>query len=210
MESQWSDQEARRYLDDYSREWGEDLALRTYTAHLIGKEPSLVLHGGGNTSVKGQTQDLWGKSIAALFVKASGFDLASIQPEDHCILELEPLLELEKINRLSDQQMISILRRFRIDNRSANPSIEALVHAFIPRKYIDHTHANAILALTNQPNPQQIIRDALGQDVAIVEYLEPGFQLAKAMAETYRENPDCRGAVWIRHGLTTWGETASE
>ena len=111
MENRWSDTDAQKYVDRYTGQWGEDLALRTYTARLIGREPSLVLHGGGNTSVKSTASNLLGESVRTLFVKASGFDLAEIEPAGHCGLELEPLLALRSLDQLTDRKMVALLRR---------------------------------------------------------------------------------------------------
>jgi rhamnose utilization protein RhaD (predicted bifunctional aldolase and dehydrogenase)/NAD(P)-dependent dehydrogenase (short-subunit alcohol dehydrogenase family) len=210
MESRWSDREAQRFLDLYGEDWGEDLALRTYSARLIGSEPSLVLHGGGNTSVKGICKNLFGEQVEALFVKASGYDLGSITPDGHCALEIEPLKKMRTLPALSDDLMVSTLRRHLLKADSPNPSIEALVHAFLPCRFIDHCHADSILALTNQPDPQKLLEEALEEDVIILDYLEPGFELAKAMIQAFEERPDPKGAVWIRHGLITWGESARE
>jgi len=210
MENRWSDTDAQKYADRYTGQWGEDLALRTYTARLIGREPSLVLHGGGNTSVKSTASNLLGESVRTLFVKASGFDLAEIEPAGHCGLELEPLLALRSLDQLTDRKMVALLRRNLLETASPNPSIEALVHAFLPPKFLDHTHADAILALTNRPDPKQIIREALGDDVVVLDYVEPGFDLARTMAQAFEENPGKKGAVWIQHGLITWGESAQE
>ena len=210
MNSRWSDQEAERFVARYARRWGRDLALRTYASRLLGGEPSLVLHGGGNTSVKTEITNLLQDRVSALMVKASGHDLARIEPGGHTGLDLSHLVRLRNLEQLDDRQMVDEFMTHRLDPRSRVPSIETLVHAFLPPKFIDHCHADAILALTNQPGGEALVRDALGDGVLVLDYFEPGFSLAKASAGAFHRHPDRTGMVWMRHGLITWGETARE
>ena len=210
MENRWSETKASEFIDKYGKQWGDDLALRIYTSRLLGAEKELVLHGGGNTSVKGTFTNILGKRIPAIFVKASGHDLTNIEPEGHSGLDLEYLQQLRTLPELPDETMVNELRTQRFDSQAATPSIETLLHAFIPQKYIDHTHADAILALTNQPDGEKIVRDALGSDVIILEYVKPGFGLAKASAEAFESSPTGNGMVLMKHGLLTWGETARQ
>jgi rhamnose utilization protein RhaD (predicted bifunctional aldolase and dehydrogenase)/NAD(P)-dependent dehydrogenase (short-subunit alcohol dehydrogenase family) len=208
MQSRWSEATAAEFVARYDPRWGEDLALRTYSSRLLGAEPKLVLHGGGNTSVKGHYTNILGQSVAAIFVKASGWDMATIEPEGHAGLDLEYLKKLRGLTTLSDEEMANEFRTHLFDSHAATTSIETLVHAFIPERFIDHTHADAILALTNQADGKKIIVEALGADLLILDYIEPGFQLAKAAAAAYEANPGRPGMVWMQHGLITWGETA--
>ncbi|MFQ5929945.1 MAG: bifunctional aldolase/short-chain dehydrogenase [Acidobacteriota bacterium] len=210
MKSRWSDEKVTEFLSQYAPHWGEDLALRTYSARLLGAEKSLVLHGGGNTSVKSTHVNILGDGLPALFIKASGYDLAVIEPEGHPGLDLKYLQRLRVLPELSDQDMVREIRTHLFDFRSPTPSIETLVHAFIPKKFIDHTHADAILALTNQPEGEKIVKEALGDDVIVLDYVRPGFRLAKAAAEAIEADPGKQGMVWMRHGLVTWGDTARE
>ncbi|MHB0999034.1 MAG: bifunctional aldolase/short-chain dehydrogenase [Armatimonadota bacterium] len=210
MENKWSEMSASEYIALYGEDWGDDLALRTYTSRLLGGESSLVLHGGGNTSVKGSYTDILGESIPAMFVKASGQDMAVIEPSGHPGLDLEYLKKLRALTELSDAAMVNEFRTHLFDSRSATPSIETLVHAFIPRKFIDHTHADAVLALTNQPNGEEIVKDALGSDIIVLEYVKAGFLLAKAAADAFDANPGAKGMVLMHHGIFTWGDTAKE
>ena len=210
MAERWSEVQARSYMTQYAERWGEDLALRTYSSRLLGQASELVLHGGGNTSVKGLVRNVFGEEVPAIFVKASGHDLAAIQPEDHPALDLEHLRRLRVLTALSDEALINEYRRALFNQRSPTPSVETLVHALIPKKYIDHTHADAILTLTNQVDGEKHIRDALGEDVSVVDYVPPGLQLAKAAADAFEARPDARGMVWILHGIVTWGETGRE
>ena len=210
MKSRWSDQRVTEFLSQYASHWGEDLALRTYSARLLGAEKSLVLHGGGNTSLKSTHVNILGDSLPALFIKASGYDLAVIEPEGHPGLDLKYLQRLRVLPELSDQDMVREIRTHLFDFRSPTPSIETLVHAFIAKKFIDHTHADAILALTNQPEGEKIVKEALRDDVIVLDYVRPGFRLAKAAAEAIEADPGKQGMVWMRHGLVTWGDTARE
>ncbi|UCF36883.1 MAG: bifunctional aldolase/short-chain dehydrogenase [Acidobacteriota bacterium] len=210
MQNKWNDEEAKSFVARYGDGWGEELALRTYSARLLGGEPSLVLHGGGNTSVKVLQPDTFGNQQEVIFVKASGYDLANIEPEGHAALELSYLKRLEVFDAMTDEEMTRHVRGRLLDYRAPNPSIEALVHAFIPGRYIDHTHADAVLALTNQANGRELVERVLGDDIIVIDYVKPGFGLAKAMAEAVKQKPECRAAVWMLHGIVTWGETARE
>lgn len=210
MDFRWSDAEAEQFLSQFASEWGEDLALRTYTSRLLGSEKALVLHGGGNTSVKGDHVNVVGEQVSALYMKASGFDLAVIEPAGHPGLDLRNLHKLRSVSDFSDEEMVREIRTHLLDYRSPTPSIETLVHAFIPKKFVDHSHADAILALTNQRNGKQLLEEIFGGDVTILDYVKPGFQLAKAVAEAFAANPDKKGMIWMKHGLVTWGENARE
>ncbi len=210
MENRWLKGEAARFIAEYGERYGEDLALRTYTSRLIGAEKGLVLHGGGNTSVKGSYTNILGNPVPAIFVKVSGCDLASIEPEGHLALNLKHLQQLQALTELSDESMVNELRTNLLYAEDAVPSVETLMHAFITSKYLDHTHADSILALTNQPDAEKIIRDALGSEVLVLEYVKPGFALAKAAAVAFESSPESEGMVLLKHGLLTWGNTARE
>jgi rhamnulose-1-phosphate aldolase/alcohol dehydrogenase len=207
MKSLWSDQEAREYCERY-KEWGEDIALRVYTSRLIGRETDLVMHGGGNTSVKTLQKDILGREIEALCVKGSGWDLDSIEPPGLPALEMAPLLELRSLAGLTDEEMVNQQRIRLFDSTSPNPSVETLLHAFLPYRFIDHTHADAILALTNQPDGEALVREALGEKVLVVPYIMPGFALAKLAAEVSESGSDVEGMVLLKHGLFTFDEDA--
>ncbi|MFN8823799.1 MAG: class II aldolase/adducin family protein, partial [Planctomycetota bacterium] len=209
MHSRWSDDEARDYCQRLAAH-GEALALRVYTSHLLGREPELVLHGGGNTSVKTTALDLLGRSVEVLCVKGSGSDLSQVEPAGLPAVRLAPLRELQQLDRLSDAAMVDALRGALLSSRSPNPSVEALLHAFLPHAFVDHTHANAILALTDQPDPALHVRAALGDHVLVLPWIMPGFPLAKAVAAAHAARPDVRGIVLSKHGLFTFGATARE
>ena len=210
MLNRWSEEDAARTVDLYGPAWGAAVALRTYASRLLGREPALVLHGGGNASVKAPWRTVTGEDVPAIFVKASGVDMAAIGPAEHPALDLGALLRLRPLESLDDAAMVNEVRRALFDARSRNPSIETLVHAFLPAAYIDHTHADAILTLTNQRDGLAILRDAFWDSAVVVPYVEPGFLLAKAAAAAAASNPSARALVLMKHGLITWGATARE
>ncbi len=208
MKSRWSDDEARQFCERYAPRWGEPLALRVYTSRLIGADPDLVMHGGGNTSVKIAKENLLGDRVEALCVKGSGWDLDSIEPQGFPALDLSWLRRLRKLESLSDEEMVNQLRTRLFDASAPNPSVETLLHAFLPHAFIDHTHADAILALTNQPDGADLIHKALGDRVVVVPYVMPGFRLAKLAAEMFEGKPDAEGMVLLKHGLFTFAPDA--
>ncbi len=211
MKSRWNQAEARAAVDRYAAAGvSEDLALRTYSARLLGAEPSLVLHGGGNTSVKTTAVDLFGEPVEVLCVKGSGWDLASIEPAGHPAVRLAPLQRLEKLDRLTDEAMVNFQRQNLLDASAPNPSVETLLHAFIDARFIDHTHAVAILALADQPNAAALLTKVFGPRIACVPYIMPGFDLARAAARIWRERPSVEGVILVNHGVFTFGATARE
>ena len=210
MRSRWSDAEATAFVDQRGARTTADLALRLYTSRLLGADPELVLHGGGNTSLKGGVENVFGDRVAALFVKASGHDLASIEPDGLPGVDLAHLLRLRALASLDDAAMVNELRTHLFDHRAATPSIETLLHAWIPKRFVDHTHADAILALTNQPDGAAQAREALGDDVLVIDYAKPGFALAKAAAAAFEARPAARAMVLVQHGALSWGDTARE
>ncbi len=210
MENRWSEEEAGQFVKRHANQWGEELALRTYGSRLLGREKSLVLHGGGNTSVKGVFTDILGKPVPAIFIKGSGCDLATIEPSDHPGLNLDYLKQLRSLPGMDDRTMVNLLRTHLFDARSPTPSIEALLHVFLPHKFIDHTHADAILTLSNQKEGERLLIEALGPGVIILPYVHPGFALAKAAAQAFAGAPKSRAMVLMKHGLITWGEKARE
>ena len=211
MDSRWSDIDARRAVDHYAGQGcGPDVALRVYTTRLLGADPKLVLHGGGNTSVKTVAADLLGDEVEVLCVKGSGWDMAEIEPPGLPAVRLDPLRRLRRLDALSDEDMVDFERQNLLDSRAPTPSVEALLHAFLPHKFVDHTHSTAVLSLTNQPNGEALCRDLLGDRVGIVPYVMPGFGLAKSAAQVYESNTEVRGLVLLKHGLFTFSRTARE
>jgi rhamnose utilization protein RhaD (predicted bifunctional aldolase and dehydrogenase)/NAD(P)-dependent dehydrogenase (short-subunit alcohol dehydrogenase family) len=211
MESRWSDADAASAVARYAEEGiGEDLALRTYSARLLGGDPRLVLHGGGNTSVKTVMRDIYGDEVRVLCVKGSGSDLATIEPAGHPAVRLEPLLRLRALERLSDEDMVNVQRANLLDSAAPNPSVETLLHAFMPHKFVDHTHALASVSIADQPDAEEICRRIYADRLACVPYILPGFGLAKAAATAFDANPRAEGLMLIKHGIFSFGETARE
>ena len=215
VQHRWSAAAAREAIERYAAQGvSEDLALRTYSARLLGADPALVLHGGGNTSVKTTAVGLLGESIPVLCVKGSGWDLATIEPPGHPAVQLEPLLRLRALPSLSDEDMVAAQRRHLMDPAAPNPSVEALLHAFLPHTFVDHTHSIALLALADQPDAAEVCREVYGERVALVPYVMPGFALAKAAALAYEaaaaSGREPEGMVLLKHGLFSFGATAEE
>src|ERR1700754_739782 len=209
MQSAWNDSDADAAVAAYEN-LGRDLALRVYTTRLLGQDPRLVLHGGGNTSVKTRIADLNGEPVDVLCVKGSGWDMGSIEPEGLPAVRLAPLLKLLWRENLSDEEMVRLQRANLIDPAAPNPSVEALLHAFIPHKFVDHTHSTAVLALTDQPDGEAMCREVFGARVGYVPYVMPGFGLAKAAAQAFDADPSVEGLILVKHGIFSFGADARE
>jgi rhamnose utilization protein RhaD (predicted bifunctional aldolase and dehydrogenase)/NAD(P)-dependent dehydrogenase (short-subunit alcohol dehydrogenase family) len=211
MRSLWSDGDAERMVEVYGeRGIGRDLAERVYTSRLLGGNPRLVLHGGGNISVKTIAEDLHGDPVEALCVKGSGWDMAAIEPAGLPAVRLAPLRRVRDRAALSDEDMVRIQRANLIDPGAPNPSVETLLHAFLPHKFIDHTHATAVLSLADQPDAAGRCAALYGGRLGIVPYIMPGFLLAKKAAEIFEADPDVEGLVLLKHGIFTFGDTARD
>jgi len=209
MENVWSDKAAQNIIKQYAEAGiNEDIALRVYTSRLLGNEPQLILHGGGNTSVKTIAADITGESLNVLCVKGSGWDLGDIEPAGLPAVRLEPLKELVTLDSLGDEDMVNVQRCNLLDSSAPNPSVETLLHAFLPHKYVDHTHANAVLALTDQADGEAICREVFGDRVAYVPYIMPGFELAKKTWEIFQQYPDCEGMIMLKHGIFSFADSA--
>lgn len=211
MKSLWSDQDARSFVEKYAPQGvNEDLSLRVYTTRLLGGDPRLVLHGGGNTSVKTVMKDLLGEDVPVLCVKGSGWDMGKIEPAGLPAVRMAELVRLRKLDRLSDEDMVNFQRGNLMDSASPNPSVETLLHAFLPHKFIDHTHSTAVLSLTDQPDGEAICREVYGDRMGYVPYIMPGFALAKKAAEVFEQDPKVEGLILLKHGIFTFGATARE
>src|SRR5689334_16268654 len=211
MKSRWSDSEAEAFVARYAAQGvNRDLALRTYTTRLLGSDPKLVLHGGGNTSVKTKARDLLGDEVEVICVKGSGWDMGNIEPAGLPAVRLAELRRLRALPKLSDEDMVNFQRVNLLDSSAPNPSVETLLHAFLPHKFVDHTHSTAVLALTDQPDGEAIARDTFGTRMAYVPYTIPGFALAKSVAQVYAANPKVEGLILLRHGIFTFAENARE
>ena len=209
MKSRWSDKAARVAVKKYAdQNIGKDLALRVYTTQLLGNDARLVLHGGGNTSVKTQMQDTAGDIVDVLCVKGSGWDMGDIEPPGLPAVRLDAIRKLRKLKKLSDEDMVNTQRGALLDSGSPNPSVETLLHAFLPHKFVDHTHSDAILSITDQPDGDRICRELYGDRVALVPYIMPGFALAQSCARIWERNPDVEGLILLKHGIFTFGDTA--
>jgi rhamnose utilization protein RhaD (predicted bifunctional aldolase and dehydrogenase)/NAD(P)-dependent dehydrogenase (short-subunit alcohol dehydrogenase family) len=211
MKSRWNDADARKAVDTYGKTGiSEDLALRTYTTRLLGCDPLLVLHGGGNTSVKTTAKDLLGETHEVLCVKGSGWDMGTIEPPGLPAVKLAPLKKLRGLAKLGDEDMVNFQRVNLLDSSSPNPSVETLLHAFLPHKFIDHTHAAAVLGLVDQPNGEELIAEVYDGTMGLVPYVIPGFGLAKLAAEVFEKKPDVEGLILHKHGIFTFADSAQE
>jgi rhamnulose-1-phosphate aldolase/alcohol dehydrogenase len=211
MRSAWVDRDAEAMVARYAeRGIARDLALRVYTTQLLGREPHLVLHGGGNTSLKTRRRDLNGDEVEVLCVKGSGWDMGTIEPPGLPAVRLEPLRRLRARDTLTDEDMVRLQRANLIDPMAPNPSVETLLHAFLPHAFVDHTHATALLSLVDQPNGPEICEEVYDGRIGHVPYIMPGFGLAKKSAEVFDANPTVDGLVLHKHGLFTFGADARE
>lgn len=197
MKSTWQDSQTRKKTP---------LELLVYRSRLIGNESKLCVWGGGNTSSKTVETDHLGRSVRVLRVKGSGSDLKSCKPQDFSPLKLEEVLPALKKDSMSDEEMVDYLSRCLLDPKAPRPSIEALLHGFLPYQAIDHTHADAILSLTNTSRPAEICREVYGDELIFIPYVKPGFDLAKKLSGEAARRPDCKGAILEKHGLITWGQ----
>ena len=211
MQSRWNKSEADKFVAEYAPKGvNADLAVRTYTTRLLGSDPKLVLHGGGNTSVKTIIKDQLGEDVEVICIKGSGWDMGSIEPAGLPAVRLAPLRKLRRLEKLSDEDMVNFQRINLLDSSAPNPSVETLLHAFLPHKFVDHTHSTAVLALTDQPDNLALVREVYGARVAYVPYTIPGFALAKSVADVFEKNPGVEGLVLLQHGIFTVGDTAEQ
>src|SRR2546430_240294 len=204
MRSLWNDQEAKQFQGD--------LGLRVYTSRLLGRDKSLVLHGGGNTSVKIQEKNLFGEEETILYVKGSGWDLETIEPQGFSPVLLAHVLRLAELPALSDPEMVNQLVTHMLKASAPAPSIETILHGLIPQKFVDHTHADAVLSVSNTKDGEKRIREAYGKRCVVIPYLMPGFDLAQLCAREFKRQstPETVGMVLLNHGIFSFGESARE
>ena len=205
MKSLWNETEARAIGDS-------PLKLRVYTSRLLGKDPNLVLAGGGNTSVKVQQTNLFGELEEILYVKGSGWELADIGPEGFAPARLDVLHKMIRLKHLSDLDLVQLQRSALLDPTAPNPSLEAILHATLPFPYVDHTHADAVVSLTNTTHGEALARRLYESRALVVPYFKPGFTLAKAVYELTEGVDLARldGLIVLNHGLFSFGQTARE
>ena len=205
MKNLWNDQEAAALGDDL-------LAQRVYTSQLLGRDPELVLHGGGNTSVKIRGTNFFGEDEDILYVKGSGWDLATIAKEGFAPIRMEVLMKLAALDSLSDADMVTQMRAGMTDPSAPTGSVEAILHAAIPLPFVDHTHANAILALTNNDHGEARVSEVYGDRVLVLPYVMPGFILARRVYELIqgKDFTNIEGLVLMNHGIFSFGQTAKE
>jgi rhamnose utilization protein RhaD (predicted bifunctional aldolase and dehydrogenase)/NAD(P)-dependent dehydrogenase (short-subunit alcohol dehydrogenase family) len=211
MRSLWSDNDAEAAAARYADAGvGRDMALRVYTTRLLGGDPALVLHGGGNTSLKAPATDLVGEETEAIYVKGSGWDMAAIEPAGLPAVRLQGLRALRTRDMLGDDDMVRVLRACLLDPGAPNTSVETLLHAFLPHRFVDHTHAVAVLSLADQPDGAARCAELYGGRLGVVPYVPPGFLLAKKAAEIFEHDETVEGLVLLKHGIFTFGDTARD
>jgi rhamnose utilization protein RhaD (predicted bifunctional aldolase and dehydrogenase)/NAD(P)-dependent dehydrogenase (short-subunit alcohol dehydrogenase family) len=211
MKSGWVDADAEGIVEEGARSGiGREAALRIYTTRLLGRDRKLVLHGGGNTSLKTRLRDSFGSEVAALCVKATGADMATIGAQGFSALRLAPMRKLRALETVGDDELVALQRANLIDPAAPNPSVEMMLHAFLPQKFVDHTHATAVLSVIDQPDGEKKCADVFGKRLGFVPYIMPGFGLAKAAIEVFERGQPAAGLILSKHGIVTWGEDARE
>jgi rhamnulose-1-phosphate aldolase/alcohol dehydrogenase len=196
--------------DDASSAGLSSLDALVYRSNLLGSDRALANQGGGNTSSKGTAVDHAGNEQRVLWVKGSGTDLASITPHGFAVLRLDEITPLRQRDAMDDAAMVDFLRRCALDPDQPRPSIETLLHAFIAAPQVDHTHPDAIIALTSSPNGRELAEEAFGEDAAWLDYQRPGFDMSRRIAELLDASPSARAVLLEKHGLVTWGESGEE
>ena len=204
MKSLWNDSEAQQFPGE--------LGARVYTSRLLGRDKSLVLHGGGNTSVKIRERNLVGEEEEILYVKGSGWDLETIEAAGFSPVRMSHLLKLARLEALSDPQMVNELQTHMTKSSAPAPSVETILHAILPYRFVDHTHADAVLAVTNTANGEARIREIYGSKLVVIPYVMPGFDLARLVAVRFPQEagPDTIGMVLMNHGVFSFGRSARE
>ena len=209
MKSLWNDEEAALFSVG---DGGGDLGLRVYTSRLLGRDRTLVLHGGGNTSVKIRERNLLGDEEEILYVKGSGWDLETIEAAGFSPVRLGHLLRLARLDELSDPQMVNELVTQMTRSAAPVPSVETILHALLPYRFVDHTHSDAVVTVTNTPGGEERVREIWGDSVVVIPYVMPGFDLARLCARLFPEQAGQKtiGMVLLQHGIFSFGDTARE
>lgn len=203
MQSRWNENEAQKFAHD-------PVGLRAYSSRLLGQEPALVQHGGGNTSVKTQRTNLFGEKEDILYVKGSGWDLATIEPAGFAPVKMDVLLKMARLEKLSDSDMVREQKAAMILPSAPAPSVEAILHAIIPFQYVDHTHSDAVVTLTNAPGGRGRAEEVFGDKVLVMDYTMPGFVLARQIFAATRDVrwEKLEGIVLLHHGIFTFHDDA--
>jgi rhamnose utilization protein RhaD (predicted bifunctional aldolase and dehydrogenase)/NAD(P)-dependent dehydrogenase (short-subunit alcohol dehydrogenase family) len=211
MQSGWVDADAEALVARTGQSGvGRDLALRVYTTRLLGRDPKLVLHGGGNTSLKSRRRDRLGEDVELLYVKATGANMADADAAGFCAVRLEPMRRLRALDHIGDIELVAIERANLIDPAAPNPSVEMMLHAFLPHKFIDHTHATAVLSVIDQPDGEQKCTEIFDGRLGFVPYVMPGFGLAKKAIAAFERDKPRDGLILSKHGIVTYGAEARE
>ncbi|MEY3990183.1 MAG: hypothetical protein RI985_1264, partial [Chloroflexota bacterium] len=202
MHSRWNDSDTHQLISL--------LDLRIYTSRLLGADTALVLHGGGNTSVKVTHTNLFGDEEQILYIKGSGHDLGTIDRRGFAPVRLNELVRMAQLPTLSDADMVNAMRCAMIDSSAPTPSVEAILHAIIPATFVDHTHADAVLTILDTPHAQQYVREIYGDRMLVIPYVMPGFALARqcAIQLATELKPHHEGLILLNHGIFTWGDDA--
>ena len=209
--NRWNDTDAKKFVNAAGDDSADrELALRVYSSQIIGQDADLVMHGGGNTSCKVTRRDVFGHEMDVLHIKGSGWNLGTIEAAGLPAVRLNPLLELRALDALGDEDMVNLLRSNLLNSSAPNPSVETLLHAFLPHKYIDHTHATAMLALADLPNVTDVVREIFGDRLVCVPFIMSGIDLAKLVADIHDANPGIEGLMLINHGHVAFGDSAKQ
>ena len=195
---------------DIARADGDELDALVYRSNLLASDRSVVNFGGGNTSVKVSQPDHTGRETTVLWVKGSGSDLATIGRAGFTGLRLDEILPLVEREAMTDEEMVAYLARCQLDPAMPRPSIETLLHAFVPHSHVDHTHPDAIGAIVGATDGERLAEECFGTDAVWIPYIRPGFALSKLVADAVRANPTAGIVLLAKHGLVTWGVTAAE
>ncbi len=203
MDNLWHDADSKSF--EHS-----DLAMRVYSSRLLGQSDDLVLHGGGNTSVKSSATNIFGEEEQILYVKGSGWDLKTIEEEGFSPARLATLQRLASLKSMTDTEMTRELKASMTDPGAPSPSVEAILHAIIPFKYVDHTHTDAVVAISNSPNGEEVLREIYEERVLILPYIMPGFVLAQQVYESTKDInwQNMEGIALLHHGLFTFSDSA--
>ena len=201
MRSRWNEAEANEL---------HGLDLLVYVSRLVGAETSLVIWGGGNTSIKTRERDHRGRDIAVLRVKGSGSDLKSVQKKHFPGVRMDDIAALLGRDEMGDEEMVSYLAHALQEPAGVRPSIETLLHGFLSAGAIVHTHADAVVSLTNNDRAHDTVEGVYGKDVIALPYRRPGFRISRDVADAIRDRPDAKALLLERHGTITWGATVRE